>query len=93
MTEEVESVLRWGWRGLGLLGVVAVVIGGLSAAAPRRSIRLYQWIMERFNWRVSPIDEAREMRNTRLLGVFLILLSVALLWQVCLRWRLLYYAS
>ena len=85
MTEQAESVLQWGWRGLGLLGVVAVVIGGLSAAAPRRSIRLYQWIMERFNWRVSPIDEAREVRNTRLMGVVLILLSASLLWQVGLR--------
>ena len=90
MTEQAESVLRWGWRGLGLLGVVAVVIGGLSAAAPRRSIQLYQWIMERFNWRVSPIDEAREVRNTRLLGALLILLSAALLWHACFRcllWR------
>jgi hypothetical protein len=34
--------------------------------------------MERFNWRVAPIDTAREGRNTRILGFFLIVLSAAI---------------
>ena len=45
-----------------------------------RSIALYQWIMARLNWRVSPIDEVREVRNTRLLGGLLIFLSVVIAW-------------
>ena len=71
--------LRWG---IALLGIVALLLGSLSALAPRRSIALYQWIMARFNWRVSPIDEAREIRNTRLLGALLVLLGVMLLWRL-----------
>ena len=62
--------------GLGLLGLA---VGVLSAIWPRRSIGLYQWIMERFNWRVTPIDEAREVRNTVFLGAFLALLSGGML--------------
>jgi len=60
------------------LGILGFALGILSAIWPRRSIGLYQWIMERFNWKVLPIDEAREVRNTAYLGFFLALLSAAL---------------
>ena len=63
--------LGFGFLGLGL--------GVLSAVWPKRSIGLYQWIMERYNWRVVPIDEPREVRNTRILGFILTALSVAIL--------------
>ena len=65
--------------GLSALAAAGLVIGTLSAASPQRSIALYEWIMERFNWRVSPIDEALELRNTRLLGVVLCGLSLVIL--------------
>jgi len=58
---------------------LGLAVGVLSAIWPRRSIGLYQWIMERFNWRVTPIDEAREVRNTVFLGAFLALLSGGML--------------
>ena len=38
--------------------------------------------MSWFNWRVSPIDEPRELRTTRVLGVLLILLSAVVWWRV-----------
>ncbi|MBI2496236.1 MAG: hypothetical protein HYY90_04835 [Candidatus Omnitrophica bacterium] len=76
---DVVQALRFG---IALLGIVALLVGSLSVVAPRRSIALYQWIMARFNWRVSPIDEAREIRNTRLLGAVLALLGVMLWWCV-----------
>jgi hypothetical protein len=60
------------------LGCLGVALGILSTLWPKRSIGLYQWIMERFNWRVVPIDEAREVKNTRILGVILIYLSLAI---------------
>ena len=56
---------------------LGLALGLLSAAWPKRSIGLYQWIMERFNWRVAPIDELSEVRNTRALGVILAALSLA----------------
>ena len=59
------------------IGGLGFILGLLSAASPKRSIGLYQRIMERFNWRVAPIDELREVRNTRALGVILAALSLA----------------
>jgi len=68
------------------LGELAILLFGVfSAVWPRRSIALYQWIMERFNWRVSPIDEFREVRTTRVLGILLVLLSLVALWLLVAR--------
>jgi hypothetical protein len=67
------------------LGCVGLALGVLSMIGPRRSIALYQGIMERFNWKVVPIDEPREIRNTRVLGVFLALLSVAIVAMALLK--------
>lgn len=62
-----------------VISCLGIGLGTFSAFCPKRSIGLYQGIMERFNWRVSPIDEVREVRNTRVLGTVLVLLSVAVL--------------
>jgi len=67
------------------VGYLGLVLGVLSAVGPKRSMKLYQWIMERFNWRVVPIDESREVRTTRILGVCLTLLSLAMIGIVFLR--------
>lgn len=67
------------------VGYLGLVLGVLSAVGPKRSMKLYQWIMERFNWRVVPIDESREVRTTRILGIFLTLLSLAMIGIVYLR--------
>jgi uncharacterized membrane protein HdeD (DUF308 family) len=68
-----------------MIGILGIVMGVFSAFWPQRSIRLYQRIMELFNWKVTPIDEARELRNTRFLGAALIILGIAILAIVFLR--------
>ena len=68
--------LAWLWRGLFVLAVMTLWFGAFSASMPSRSIELYQWIMARFNWRVAPIDEPRELRTTKILGAMLVLLSL-----------------
>ena len=85
MRNDLDAWLSWFWRKATLLGVVIFLFGWFSALAPKRSIALYQWIMARFNWRVSPIDERREIRTTSLLGALLVLLSLALLWLLLLK--------
>ncbi len=64
------------------IGCLGLALGILSVARPKRSIGLYQGIMERFNWKVSPIDESREVRNTRVLGVALVALSLVIFFMV-----------
>jgi hypothetical protein len=60
-----------------MIGGLGFALGALSAFAPERSIGFYQWIMKCYNWNVAPIDLPREIRNTRILGVVLMALSVA----------------
>ena len=67
------------------IACLGLALGVLSAGWPKRSIGLYQGIMERFNWKVAPIDEAREVRNTRVLGTVLALLSLAILFTTFFR--------
>lgn len=66
------------------LGVscLGFAFGLFSVVWPKRSIALYQKIMESFNWRVTPIDEPREVRNTRFLGAVLAALSLAVFYMV-----------
>ena len=70
---------------LWVLGAVGLGIGVFSTFWPERSMGLYEWIMERYNWKVTPIDLPREVRNTRLLGFVLTALSLAIFVIVSLR--------
>lgn len=79
MSFEFEIPLSCFWQLAGLVGVASLIFGIFTAFRPRRSIALYQWLMAQINWRVSPIDEPREVRTTRLLGILLIVLSLSLL--------------
>lgn len=68
-----------------VIAVLCLALGVLSAFLPGKSIALYQGIMEKFNWRVAPIDEAKEVRNTRLLGTVLAVISLVLLLKASCR--------
>ena len=74
----IELPLAWCVTAFRLVGAVGVGFGLFTALLPERSIALYQWIMERFNWRTEPIHPARELRNTRWLGALLVLLGATL---------------
>ena len=85
--ETIETGLVWVARSLRVLASATLGFGVFSALDPRRSIALYQWIMARCNWRVSPIDESRELRTTRALGALLVLLSLVVWWRVAAQSR------
>ena len=75
---DVAPWVQWIFRAGGLIGGFGFIFGTFSVIWPARSIGLYQWIMHCFNWSVVPIDEAREIRNTRLLGILLAAISLFL---------------
>jgi len=81
---EFSINVNWiGWIAC-LIAGVSLPFGVFTALWPKGSIALYEWLMARINWRVSPIDEAREVRTTRFFGALLILLNLmvlALLWR------------
>lgn len=74
----VESCLLGFKMALYLIALAAASVGFLSFFSPSKSIRLYQWIMRGFNWRVEPIDERRELRNTKWLGALMTILALVI---------------
>ena len=64
---------------LAVIALSGIALGLLSSLSPDRSIRLYQWMMKYFNWKVEPLDYARELGNTRRLGALMLVLSFAIL--------------
>jgi len=79
-----------------LIGFLALLQGIFALTAPRGCIHFFQTICSLLNWRVEPIDWARELRNTKLLGISLIVLAFMIFltaslqpqigWLGCLGW-------
>ncbi len=61
--------------GIILVSIFSFLLGILSGFRPTRSIDLYVWLMSKFNWHATPIDEEREIRNTRRFGLCLVVLG------------------
>ena len=85
MFVDLGPYTAWVGRGAWLIGGAGFLFGIFTAFWPKRSIALYERLMAQINWRVEPIDKAREVRTTRLLGIFLILLSLALITALAVR--------
>jgi len=60
-----------------LISLAAFCIGCFFALKPMRTIELQKGFYARINWRIEPISLEKELRNTRLMGFFLIALSLA----------------
>jgi len=66
-----------------ILAVVFFAMGWFIFRYPTLTIRLQQKFYALINWRMEPIDMVKEIRNTRAMGLFLIvfiLLSGAWVW-------------
>ena len=70
-----------------LVSTTCFFVGALSVLSPSQSIKLYQLMMRWFNWRVEPIDLDKELRNTRWLGAFLLILATVSLGILFMRGR------
>ena len=76
---EIAIPLPWVSPALAIIALAGLGLGLLSAITPQKSIALYKWLMGRFNWRVEPIDQAREFRTTPVLGILMVALAGAIL--------------
>lgn len=85
MLIDLGPYTAWIEKGAWFIGGVGFLFGIFTTFWPKRSIALYEWLMAQINWWVEPIDETREVRTTHLLGILLILLSLALLAALGLR--------
>jgi len=64
----------WAIRALCVIGLLA---GAACLRWPGKVIAFEQWFYARINWRMEPISMPKEIRNTRLMGLALVLLSAA----------------
>jgi hypothetical protein len=68
-----------------LFSILALFIGFFLAFNPRLTIELQRRFYAKINWRIEPISMSKEIRNTRLMGGFLIILTIATLLIVIIR--------
>lgn len=57
------------------LSVMAMVFGALIAWQPKKTIELQMALYRPFNWRLEPISMEKEIRNTRIMGVALLIIG------------------
>lgn len=53
-----------------------IVFGALIAWKPKKTIDIQIAIYRHFNWKVEPISMEKEIRNTRVMGFVVLILSI-----------------
>ena len=71
-----ESFFFWT---LGVLCAASLSAGAACVKFPERVIAFQQAFYLRINWRMEPVSMAKEIRNTRWMGLSLVLLGLAAL--------------
>lgn len=59
------------------IAVTAMVIGGLIAWKSKEIIAMQIAFYRLLNWDIKPIDMDKEIRNTRIMGMAVLILSIA----------------
>ena len=62
---------------LGVLCAFSLWAGGACLRFPQRVIAFQQAFYLRINWRMEPVSMAKEIRNTRLMGLALVAFGLA----------------
>lgn len=60
-----------------LFCLIGLLIGIFLMINPVLAIEIQRRFYEQINWRIEPISLEKELRNTRIMGFLLIILSVA----------------
>ena len=84
LLEIAESVVAWmgGIPVVPVIGFISAVgtgIGFFLALKPLEAIELQKRFYVLINWRMEPISLPKEIRNTRLMGIFIIVFLMAAL--------------
>ena len=56
--------------------VAAIIFGALVAWKPKKTIAIQTALYRPFNWRLEPISMEKEIRNTRIMGLTVLILGV-----------------
>ncbi len=73
--------------GIIIVGLLNLSFGCFLVIFPALAIEMQRIFYAQINWRVEPISMPKELRNTRIMGVFLIVFSVffGFVWFLSLR--------
>ena len=55
---------------------VSFAIGLFVFFRPAAAIEFQRLFYEKINWRIEPISMAKEIRNTKIMGLFLVIISI-----------------
>jgi len=58
-----------------LMAFVSLLLGFFLFLKPASAIELQRRFYEKINWKIEPISIPKEIRNTKLMGLFLIILA------------------
>ncbi|MBM3254868.1 MAG: hypothetical protein FJZ08_01015 [Candidatus Omnitrophica bacterium] len=59
-----------------LLSIVGIIIGLFVFFRPELTIEIQKKFYEKINWRIEPISMQKEIRNTKIMGIFLAGVSI-----------------
>jgi len=62
-----------------LIQLAGIAIGLFLLLQPVLAIELQRRFYEKINWRIEPISMRKEIRNTRIMGIFLIVAGVLII--------------
>ena len=65
--------------------VIAIVFGALVAWKPKKTIDIQIAIYRPFNWKIEPISMEKEIRNTRVMGLTVLILGILSLVYILLK--------
>lgn len=67
-----------------MIVAIAIVLGALVAWKPKKTIEIQIAIYRPFNWKVEPISMEKEIRNTRIMGLVVLILGMLSLTYILL---------
>ncbi|PIU41748.1 MAG: hypothetical protein COS99_03770 [Candidatus Omnitrophica bacterium CG07_land_8_20_14_0_80_42_15] len=65
--------------------VIAIAFGALVAWKPKKVIQIQISLYRPFNWKLEPISMEKEIRNTRVMGLVLLILGILSLIYILVR--------
>ena len=59
-----------------LFSLTSMILGLFVFFKPEMTIEIQRKFYEKINWRIEPISMPKEIRNTKIMGMFLVVLSI-----------------
>lgn len=59
-----------------LISVIGIIVGLFVFFKPELTIEIQKKFYERINWRIGPVSMQKEIRNTKIMGIFLVVVAV-----------------